>query len=122
VPEEQRHVIEALDRHWNGERTPGARLVAYVGGQPVGKCFTNLEDLPQWVAIHGVVVKPEARGHGVATALMNEAISRGRAAGARKAILHSSSMALSMYLGMGFVEHRRLPVFATSALFGTHRH
>ena len=53
---------------------------------------------------------------------MTEAIARGKAAGARRAILHSSSMALSMYTRMGFVERCKLPVFATAALFGTHHH
>ena len=122
VPEEERHMIETLNRYWTGERSPGVRLVAYVDGQPVGKCVANFLDLPRWVAIYGVAVKPEARGHGVATALMNEAIARGKAAGARKAILHSSSMALSMYRRMGFIERCRLPVFATGAVFGTHHH
>jgi ribosomal protein S18 acetylase RimI-like enzyme len=122
VPENERHMIEALNRHWTGERSPGVRLVAYLDGQAVGKCFANLEDLPSWVAIYGVAVKPEARGHGVATALMNGAIVRGQALGARRAVLHSSSMALSMYRRMGFVERCRLPVFATAALFGTHHH
>lgn len=53
---------------------------------------------------------------------MSEAIARGRASGARRAVLHSSSMALSMYRRMGFVERCPLPVFATAALFGTHHH
>jgi ribosomal protein S18 acetylase RimI-like enzyme len=122
VPEAERHMIERLNRHWTGERSPGFRLVAYIDGQPVGKLFANVEDLPSWVAIYGVAVRPEARGHGVATALMSEAIARGAAAGAMRAVLHSSSMALSMYRRMGFVERCRLPVFATAALFGTHHH
>jgi ribosomal protein S18 acetylase RimI-like enzyme len=122
VPEEERHLIQTLNRHWTGERSPGIRLVAYLDGQPVGKCFANFEDLPAWVAIYGVAVKPEARGRGVATALMNEAMSRGKANWARRAVLHSSSMALSMYQRMGFIERCKLPVFATAALFGTHHH
>jgi len=122
VPEDERHMIQTLNRHWTGERSPGVRLVAYMDGQPVGKCFANFEDLPAWVAIYGVAVRPEARGHGVATALMNEAIARGKAGGARRAVLHSSSMALSMYTRMGFVERCKLPVYATGALFGTHHH
>ena len=122
VPEDERHHIEALNRHWTGERNPGTRLVAYVDGQAVGKCFVNLEDLPRWIAIYGVAVKPEARGRGIGTALMHAALARGTAAGAQKAILHSSSMALSMYRRMGFTERCSLPAFATGALFGTHHH
>ena len=40
----------------------------------MGKCFVRLEDLPDSIAIFGVAVRPEARGGGIATALMNEAI------------------------------------------------
>jgi len=111
-----------LNRHWTGQRNPGFRLVAYLDDRPVGKLFANLEDMPGWIAIYGVAVKPEARGRGVATALMNEAIDRGKQAGARRCILHSSSMAKGMYGRMGFVERCEIPVFATDALFGTHHH
>jgi ribosomal protein S18 acetylase RimI-like enzyme len=122
VPEDERHMIEALNRHHTGQRNPGFRLVAYMDGRAVAKLFANTEDLPAWIAIYGVAVRPEARGRGVATALMNEAISRGVAAGASRCVLHSSSMALSMYRRMGFEERCQLPVFATGPLFGTHHH
>lgn len=122
VPEHERHLIETLNRFWTGGRSPGFRLVAYLDGHPVGKLFCNTEDVPAWIAIYGVAVRPEARGRGIATALMNEAMSRGVAAGATRCILHSSTMALSMYERMGFVERCRLPVFATGPLFGTHHH
>jgi len=122
VPEDERHMIETLNRHWTGERNPGLRLVAYLDGRPVGKCFVRLDELPEWIAIFGVAVRPEARGGGIATALMNEAISLGVARGARRVVLHSSSMAFSMYRRLGFTERCRLPVYATDALFGTHHH
>ncbi|MFI5292982.1 MAG: GNAT family N-acetyltransferase, partial [Candidatus Limnocylindrales bacterium] len=122
VPEDERHMIETLNRHWTGERSPGQRLVAYLDGHAVGKCFVRLADLPDSIAIFGVAVRPEARGGGIATALMNEAISMGSALGARHAVLHSSSMAWSMYRRLGFIERCRLPVYATDALFGTHHH
>jgi ribosomal protein S18 acetylase RimI-like enzyme len=53
---------------------------------------------------------------------MNEAIAQGVTHGARRVVLHSSSMALSLYRRLGFVERCRLPVYATDALFGTHHH
>jgi len=53
---------------------------------------------------------------------MNEALSRAVAAGARRCVLHSSSMALAMYRRMGFVERCRFEVYATGPLFGTHHH
>ena len=67
VPEEERHLVETLNRYWIDDRNPGLRLVAYLDGEPVGKTFVNLEDVPAWVAIYGVAVKPEARGQGIAT-------------------------------------------------------
>jgi GNAT superfamily N-acetyltransferase len=122
VPEDERHMVESLNRHYVGERNPGFRLVAYLDGQPVGKLFCNTEDVPAWIAVYGVAVKPEARGRGVATALMNEALGRGVAAGAGRCVLHASTMALSMYRRMGFVGRCHLPVFATAPIFGTHHH
>lgn len=122
VPEDERHMIETLDRHWTGARNPGQRLVAYLDGHAVGKCFVRLADLPDSIAIFGVAVRPEARGGGIATALMSEALAMGSARGARRAVLHSSSMAFSMYRRLGFIERCRLPVYATDALFGTHHH
>jgi GNAT superfamily N-acetyltransferase len=98
------------------------RLVAYLDGPPAGKTFVNLEDIPASVATYGLAVRPEARGQGIATALMNEAIAQGNAAGARRAVLHSSSMAHSMYRRKGFVDRCQLPVFASAALLGTHHH
>jgi ribosomal protein S18 acetylase RimI-like enzyme len=122
VPEDERHMIETLNRHWTGTRSPGERLVAYLDGRAVGKCFVRLADLPDSIAIFGVAVRPEARGGGIATALMQEAIGMGVARDARRAVLHSSSMAFSMYRRLGFTERCRLPVYATDALFGTHHH
>jgi len=122
VPDDARHHIETLNRHWMGARNPGMRLVAYLDGRPVGKCFVRLEDLPDWISIYGVAVRPEARGNGIATAIMNEAIDLGAARGARRVVLHSSEMAHAMYRRLGFAERCELPVFATAALFGTHHH
>jgi len=115
-------MIQTLNRHWTGARSAGIRLVAYIGGDAVGKLFMNTEELPARVAIYGVAVKPEARGLGVGTGLVNEALSRAAAAGARRCVLHSSSMALAMYRRMGFVERCLFEVYATGPLFGTHHH
>ena len=61
----------------DGRAQPGERLVAYLDGRAVGKCFVRLADLPDSIAIFGVAVRPEARGGGIATALMKEAIAVG---------------------------------------------
>jgi ribosomal protein S18 acetylase RimI-like enzyme len=122
VPDSDRHHIQTLNRYWTGERSPGVRLVAYLDGVPVGKLFMNTEEAPSHVAIYGVAVKPEARGRGIAGALMDDALARAIAAGARRCVLHSSEMALPMYTRMGFVARCLLHVYATRAIFETHHH
>lgn len=123
VPPEDREKIRTLNRYWGTpDRSPGQRLVAYVQGKPVGKCFVNLTQVPDRVAVYGVAVLPEARGQGVATALMNRAMAIGREAGAGQAVLHSSHMAQPLYARMGFVVRCRFCVYATGPLFGTHHH
>jgi hypothetical protein len=54
--------------------------------------------------------------------MMSHAMQTARDRGARKMVLHSSSMAKSLYLRMGFVERCALQVFATAPIFGTHHH
>lgn len=121
VPEESRELIEAMNRWWTGPRSPGTRFVAYADGRAVGKLFLNLAELPV-AAVYGVAVVPEARGRGVATALMTAALLRARDAGATRAVLHSSEMALKMYLRMGFVARCPFEAWATEPVFGTHHH
>lgn len=121
VPDDARELIETMNRHWSGERNPGVRFVAYADGVPMGKLFLNLIDLPV-VAVYGVAVVPEARGRGVGTALMSEALRLAASRGATRAVLHSSPMALRMYQRMGFTPRCRMDAWATGPLFGTHHH
>lgn len=122
VPEADRHMIETLNRWWTGERSPGFRLVAYLDGVPVGKLFANTEDYPDRLAVYGVAVKPAARGRGVATGMMATALQRAKADGVRRCVLHSSGMAHSMYVRMGFADRCELRAYATAPIFGTHHH
>jgi ribosomal protein S18 acetylase RimI-like enzyme len=122
VPDDQRHLIRVLNRHYTGERSPGFRLVAYVDGHAVGKLFGNTQGAPDWFSVFGVAVRPEARGQGVARHLMHEAMSRAQQEGINRVVLHSSSMARSMYRRMGFAERYEFQVYATGPLFGTHHH
>lgn len=121
VPDDARDLIDTMNRHWSGERSPGVRFVAYADGAPVGKLFLNLTALPV-LSVYGVAVVPEARGRGVATALMSCALSYGVERGATRAVLHSSPMAHAMYLRMGFADRCDLDVWATAPLRGTHHH
>jgi ribosomal protein S18 acetylase RimI-like enzyme len=121
VPDDQRHWITTLNRHWTGERSPGARLVAYIDDAAVGKLFLNLTQVPV-ASVYGVAVTPAARGRGIATGLMTEALTRARDAGCDRIVLHSSAMARSLYERMGFVERCTIDAYATGPLFGTHHH
>jgi ribosomal protein S18 acetylase RimI-like enzyme len=122
VPDDQRHLIRVLNRHYTSEHSPGFRLVAYIDGHPVGKLFGNTQSAPDWLSVFGVAVRPEARGKGVARQLMDVAMSRAQQEGVERVVLHSSSMARSMYRRMGFTERYDFHVYATGPLFGTHHH
>jgi GNAT superfamily N-acetyltransferase len=122
VPESEQHLLATFNDDWAGVRSPGLRLLAYVNDAPVGKLFLNTLELPERVSIYGVAVKPEARGLGVATALMTQAMLHARSLGAKRCVLHSSDMAVTLYLRMGFRECCTFAVYATGPLFGTHHH
>jgi ribosomal protein S18 acetylase RimI-like enzyme len=122
VPESDRHFLTGFNEEWSGDRTPGIRLVAYVDDQPVGKLFLNTSEVPERVAIYGVAVRPEARGLGIATALMSHALAHSVSLGAGRCVLHSSEMAVSLYRRMGFVERCVMYIYATGPVFGTHHH
>jgi len=82
----------------------------------------NTTELPARVSVSGVAVRPEARGRGVATAVMNDLLGRAKVLGAARCVLHSSSMAISLYERMGFTPRCTFAVWATGPLFGTHQH
>ncbi|MBW3537465.1 MAG: GNAT family N-acetyltransferase [Actinobacteria bacterium] len=101
----------------------GRRLVAFQDGQPVGKAYLSytLGEDSQSVStdtasIFGVYVKPEARGYRVATTLMELLIDAAFESGRKRVVLHSSQMALALYLRMGFAARCSLPVYATTPL------
>ena len=121
VPDSERHYIDRMNAELSGDRAPGFRLVAYDGGNAIGKMFMNTSELPR-VSVYGVAVKPEARGKGTATKLMNYALARAKAEGAERCVLHSSGMAHSLYGRMGFVDRCEMHGYATGPLFGTHHH
>ena len=82
--------------------------VAYVGpGRPKASFFR-----PEWPAMRMLVVAPHSRGLGVGRALAEECLVRARRDGAQLFALHTSpimSVALPMYLRMGFQLHSEVP-------------
>jgi ribosomal protein S18 acetylase RimI-like enzyme len=99
---------------------PAERIVADDHGTLIGsamlyppatKAYGNMLAELSWPEVRLVSVAPEARGRGVARALMDECVRRARSAGATAIGLHTSrSMraAVAMYTRMGFV---RVPEF-----------
>lgn len=68
-----------------------------------------------WAAIRMLVVKPESRGRGIGRRLTEECIARARRDRATCVGLHTSrimTVALPMYLRMGFVEDGLMPDIA----------
>ena len=73
---------------------------------PRAAAYGSLASPAAWPEVRLVAVAPEARGRGVARALVEECIRRARAAGATTIGLHTSrsmAAALRLYQRMGFV-------------------
>lgn len=122
LPVESRDYVFGVNR-WGYELGHGQRLVAFKDGQPVGKAYLSYtlgEDSASvsddTASVFGVYVKPEARGYRVATTLMELLIDAAFASGRRRVVLHSTQMAVGLYLRMGFAARCPLPVYATTAL------
>jgi ribosomal protein S18 acetylase RimI-like enzyme len=86
-------------------------LVAELDGRLVGYVYARLEErdwnmlLDAAGAIHDVWVEPEARGHGVARALLAEAAASLRAKGAPRVVLHAAAKnaeAQTLFESLGF--------------------
>jgi GNAT superfamily N-acetyltransferase len=90
-----------------GEAVLGA--VTYVGpGRPKASFFQV-----EWPIMRMLVVRPSARGMGIGHALAAECIARAERDGATVFALHTSplmSVALPMYLRMGFELHAPAPL------------
>ena len=95
-------------------RTSGATVLVAVDGDRVLGCVTLVVDpASPWseslvageVGIRMLGVDPAAAGRGVGTALVAECLARGRAAGARRAVLHTTrdmAVAHRIYQRAGF--------------------
>jgi len=96
---------------------PSERIVAELDGRVVGSAtmfaanvdaYGHVENVSQltWPEVRLVAVHPDARGNGIARALMDEFVWRARAAGEQAIGIHTSrSMraAVALYTSMGFV-------------------
>jgi ribosomal protein S18 acetylase RimI-like enzyme len=114
-------LVAEFQREWGPGRAPGHRYLALVDGTPVGKGYLSLAGPPGVAAIYGMSVLPEARGRGIAGGLTTVLLTRAKELGSRRAVLHSTDMAVGVYRRSGFVERCRFTVFATAPLW-THAH
>ena len=100
----------------------GAIVVAEARGDIVGAVAYIPPDRPKasyfekaWPIIRSLVVHPAHRRAGIGRAMMERCIARARSDGARVIALHTSpimTVALPMYLRMGFeLHHEAPPVF-----------
>jgi ribosomal protein S18 acetylase RimI-like enzyme len=96
-------------------------IVAEAGGSVIGAVAYVPPGAPkpaffdaEWPTIRMLVVDPAARGNGIGRVLTQECLVRARRDGARLIALHTSpimTVALPMYLRMGFARLRDAPPF-----------
>ena len=95
-------------------RSKIAGAVAYFGPDSRKAAFFD----PRWPVIRMLVVDPAFRGKGLGRALSNECIARAKRDGSPVIALHTSpimTVALPMYLGMGFVRaYDAPPIFGVA--------
>ncbi len=94
-----------LDSIWNAARfgaadSPNRSWIATRHGIPVAKVTTHHDG--DIAGIYGVATTPEARRMGLGRELTLRAMTAIRDNGAQTAVLHSSAMAASLYLSLGF--------------------
>lgn len=116
LPEQCLPYVHGISRWAHQEGIPGARWVAFLNNQPVGKVYLSLTGSTDTASIFGVYVRPQARGRGVAEALSRLAIDRAAELGRKRVVLHSSKMAVSVYRRLGFLDRCQLSVYATTSL------
>jgi len=88
--------------------------LAKLDGVAVSKVLLNIDN--HVAGIHGVMTKPEARGKGIARYLTLMALNEGKSAGCDLAMLHSSSMARSLYEALGFKPVGEFKVYASASM------
>jgi ribosomal protein S18 acetylase RimI-like enzyme len=105
----------ATQPFFDDSRPPQAHVVAELDGSVVGyarlRPATPLPESAHVVEVNGLAVAPDARGHGVAGALLAAAEDRARAQGAAKLtlrVLGTNAAARRLYERAGYVVEGRL--------------
>jgi GNAT superfamily N-acetyltransferase len=112
VPTEAiRHLEAMVDAFHIGEPGAPVRLwVARLDGKAVAKVALNLDN--GVAGIYAVATLPEARGLGLARALILTSLHAARHAGFNLSVLHSTPMAVSLYERIGFEHVAPFKVYA----------
>ena len=95
---------------WDAPDAPARRgvdvhhLIAAEGGRTVGVARWRAVERggEVWAKLERFAVLPEARGRGVARALVADALARARAAGHRRFVLHAQAYLQAFYASAGF--------------------
>ena len=89
---------------WRRRLRAHAQFAAFVGDRPVGLIGAQREHADS-VYLYSLWLQPEARGHGLGTALLSAAVDWARTHGARTVTLRvqpANASAQRMYEGLGF--------------------
>jgi GNAT superfamily N-acetyltransferase len=95
--------------------SPNRAWVAIKDGMAIAKVFTH--DAADVVGIYGMATRSASRGLGLGRALCLTALADARSRGHRRAVLHSSPMAVSLYTSVGFREVAPFSLFAAPNSF-----
>jgi GNAT superfamily N-acetyltransferase len=117
VPEEFRPQLRKMIAKFEiGERTSKTRFwLAWKDGMPISKI--GLYKGSGSAGIYGVATKPEARGLGIASLLMNVAMQAAKDMGYQLAVLDSSPLAEKLYKRLGFVTVAPLRLYSPVAAY-----
>ena len=117
VPEEFRPQLrKMIEKFEIGERGSNTRMwLALKDGIPISKI--GLYSGTGSAGIYGVATKPEARGLGIASILMNAAMKAAKGMGHKLAVLDSSPLAEKLYQRLGFITVAPLRLYSPIAAY-----
>ena len=117
VPEEYRPQLrKMIEKFEIGERGSNTRMwLALKDAVPISKI--GLYNGSGSAGIYGVATKPEARGLGIASILMNVAMQAAKEMGHRLAVLDSSPLAEKLYQRLGFITVAPLRLYSPVAAY-----
>ena len=117
VPEEYRlQLRRMIEKFEIGERGSNTRMwLALKDGMPISKI--GLYNGSGSAGIYGVATKPEARGLGIASILMNVAMKAAKEMGHKLAVLDSSPLAEKLYQRLGFITVAPLRLYSPIAAY-----